>query len=139
VANLKEIGVEGTPDGRNSKTYFSEMRKNECQLCRAGWIWDYPSFDNGVYAEMHSASIDGDNLARLNDPQVDKLIDDARATTDAKKRYDLYSQAEKRGLDALAVMPVNWYAGQIVYTDKVANLVQNPLQFVAYENIWIKP
>jgi oligopeptide transport system substrate-binding protein len=139
VANLKAIGIDAVGDPRDSKTYFSEMRKGDCVVCRAGWIWDYPIYDNGVNAEMNSASIDGDNLARLNDPTLDKAINDARAEKDAAKRATLYQTAEKKGLDVMAVMPVNWYAGQILYTDKVANLVQNPLQFVAYENIWLKP
>jgi oligopeptide transport system substrate-binding protein len=138
VANLREIGVEAQPDPRDSKTYFKEMRAGDCVVCRAGWIWDYPIYDNGVYAEMDSRSIDGDNLARLNDPELDKLIDQARAETDATKRGALYQQAEKRGLDALAVMPINWYAGQILYTDKVENLIQTPLQFVLYEDMKLK-
>ena len=139
VANLKEAGIDAVGDPRDSKTYFSEMRRGDCVVCRAGWIWDYPIYDNGVNAEMKSSSINGDNLARLNDPEVDKAIEDARAEKDADTRAALYQKAEKKGLDALAVMPINWYAGQIVYTDKVANLVQNPLQFVYYENVWLKP
>jgi len=94
--------------------------------------------DNGIAAELDSRSIDGDNLARLNDPELDKLIDAARAELDDAKRAELYQQAEKRGLDVMAVMPVNWYNGQIVYSDKVAHLVQTPLQFVLYESLWLK-
>jgi len=139
IANLKEVGIEAVGDPRDSKTYFSAMRKGDCYVCRAGWIWDYPIYDNGVNAEMKSSSIDGDNLARLNDPALDKDIEDARATKDPDKRAKLYQSAEKRGLDNMAVMPVNWYAGQIVYTDKVANLVETPLQFVLYDSMWLKP
>jgi hypothetical protein len=32
-------------------------------------------------------------------------------------------------------VPVNWYNGQIVYTEDVGNFVQTPLQFVLYENV----
>jgi ABC-type transport system substrate-binding protein len=139
VANLRDVGIEAVPDPHDSKKYFSDMRKGECVVCRAGWIWDYPIYDNGVNAELNSASIDGDNLARLNDPELDKLIEQARATKDETERGRLYREAEKRGLDVIALMPVNWYAGQILYTNKVANLQQSPLQFVLYENAWLKP
>jgi len=138
VANLKEIGIDAQPDPRDGKTYFKEMRQGGCVFCRTGWIWDYPIYDNGVYALLHSASIGGDNLARFKDDQVDKDILDARKTTDDAKRAELDRAAEKGGLDAVATVPLNWYAGNIVYTDKVQGLVQNPLQFVLYENIWLK-
>jgi oligopeptide transport system substrate-binding protein len=138
IANLKEIGIEAEPDGRDSKTYFSEMRKGACQFCRAGWIWDYPLYDNGVYAELDSESIDGDNLARLNDPKVDDSIKKARAETDAAKRGALYRDAEKRGLEAVAVVPVNWYAGQVLYKNEVQNVKYTPLQFLLYEDVWLK-
>jgi oligopeptide transport system substrate-binding protein len=138
-ANLREIGIPVQQDPRDSKTYFAEMRRGDCVVCRAGWIWDYPIYDNGVYAQFHSASINGDNLARINDPDIDRLIGEARAETDAAQRGALYRQAEKRALDVMAVVPVTWYAGQIVYVDKVTNLRQTPLQFVIYENIWLKP
>ena len=138
VANLTAVGLEVEPDPRDSKQYFSEMRKGDCVVCRLGWIWDYPLMDNGIAAQLDSRSIDGDNIARLKDPEIDKLIDQARAETDDDKRAELYQQAEKRGLDAMAVMPITWYNGQIVYTDKVTNLVQTPLQFVLYESLWLK-
>jgi peptide/nickel transport system substrate-binding protein/oligopeptide transport system substrate-binding protein len=138
VANLKAIGIEAQPDPHEAKTYFKEMRSGACQFCRAGWIWDYPIYDNGVYAELDSASINGDNLARFNDPTVDKAIDDARRTKDADQRAELYRTAEKKGLDQMVVVPINWYAGNVVYTDKVQNLVYTPLQFVLYDGIWLK-
>ncbi len=138
VANLKDLGIDAVADPKDAKTYFKEMRGGACQLCRAGWIWDYPIYDNGVNALLNSASIGGDNLARFNDPAVDKDITDARKTTDPAKRAALYQAAEKGGLDAMATMPVNWYAGNIVYTDKVQNYIYTPLQFTLYEDLWLK-
>jgi oligopeptide transport system substrate-binding protein len=138
VANLKDIGIEAEADPRDSKTYFKEMRTGGCVFCRAGWIWDYPIYDNGVNALLNSASIGGDNLARFKDDKVDKAIADARKTTDATKRAELYQSAERGGLDAMATMPVNWYAGNIVYTEKVQNYVYTPLQFTLFEDVWLK-
>jgi oligopeptide transport system substrate-binding protein len=137
-ANLQAIGLESQLDGRDPTTYFSEMRQGACELCRAGWIWDYPVYDNGVYAMLHSASIDGDNLGRVNDPEIDAAIDQARSVTDDEQRYELYREAERRGLEMGALLPVNWYAGQIVYDESVVDLVQTPLQFVLYERISLR-
>ena len=45
-ANLATIGLDSQLDGRDPTTYFSQMREGACELCRAGWIWDYPVYDN---------------------------------------------------------------------------------------------
>jgi len=138
VTNLRDIGVEATPDPRDAKTYFKEMRQGGCQICRSGWIWDYPIYDNGVFALTHSSSVDKDNLARYKDAEVDKAIGQARETLDADKRAEYYQTAEKRSLDAMVAVPINWYASMIVYTDQVQDFVATPLQFVLYQNVWIK-
>jgi oligopeptide transport system substrate-binding protein len=134
-ANLQAIGLEAELDGRDPTTYFSEMRQGACELCRAGWIWDYPVYDSAIYSLLHSSSIDGDNLARFNDPEVDAAIDEARTVTDDEERFALYREAEQRAIEEVAIVPVNWYTGQIVYDESVENFVQTPLQFVLYEQV----
>lgn len=136
-ANLQEIGIPTTLDGRDSTTYFSAMRQGEGQFLRAGWIWDYVAYDNGMYPLFHTKSIGGDNLVLYSNPEFDDLVDRARATTDEGQANTLYRQAETKMLDDVAVVPLNWYTGSIVYADSVRNLIQSPLQFVAYEQIWL--
>ena len=135
--NLEAIGLESTLDGRDPTVYFSEMRRGDCDFCRGGWIWDWPAYGNPVVSLLHSESIDGDNLARYNNPEVDELIDQASSTVDDEERFELFRQAEAKALEEVAIVPFNWYAGQIVYTDAVENLVQTPLQFVLYEQITV--
>jgi oligopeptide transport system substrate-binding protein len=113
------------------------MRQGACELCRAGWIWDYPVYDSAIYPLLHSGSIDGDNLGRYNNPDVDGMIDDARSTEDPDDRSQLYRDAETQALEDVALVPVNWYNGQIVFTEEVGNLIQTPLQFVLYEQVTI--
>jgi oligopeptide transport system substrate-binding protein len=134
--NLQDIGLEAELDGRDPTNYFAEMRQGACELCRAGWIWDYPVQDNALYALLDSASIDGDNLSRYSNADVDDMISEARSTEDDGDRQQLYRDAEAQALKDVAYIPINWYNGQIVYPkDKVENFVQTPLQFVLYENV----
>lgn len=137
-ANLQAIGLDAELDPRDTTTYFSEMRQGACEMCRAGWIWDYPVYDNALYSLLHSASIDGDNLARIDDPEIDAAIEQARTLTDEEERLARYREAEQRALEAVALIPINWYTGQIVYDESVVNLVQTPLQFVLYEQVGLR-
>ncbi len=135
--NLREIGIETEPDGRDPDTYFSEMRGGDCQFCRAGWIWDYPVYQSGSTPLLHSNSIDGDNISRFSDPEVDDLLDEAAQTEDLDERNALYREAEVLALEQMILVPFNWYTGQIVYAEEVNGFQQTPLQFVLYDQVWL--
>ncbi len=137
-ANLKDIGINTTLDPRDRTTYFSTIREGTGQFARAGWIADYVSYDNFTYPIYHTKAIGGDNLALYSNPKVDQLIDDARKTTDEDDRSELYQEAERIVLDDQAFIPLNWYTGAIVFAPEVHNVVQSPLQFVDYGEIWLK-
>jgi hypothetical protein len=34
-------------------------------------------------------------------------------------------------------VPLNWYAGQVVYASRVHNVIQSPLQYLAYDEMWL--
>jgi oligopeptide transport system substrate-binding protein len=135
-ANLKDnLGIDVTLDGRDPTNYFAEMRSGECVICRAGWIWDYPTYDNAAYSLLHSSTIDGDNIGRYSNPEVDSLLIEARGITDDDERYETYVEAERLAMEDLPLIPVVWYAGNIVHADDVENFVQTPGQFVLYERV----
>lgn len=137
-ANLQDIGIPSVLDPRDSTTYFSAMREGEGQFFRAGWIWDFLAYDNGIYALFHTDAIGGDNLMQYSNPEVDNLVGEARAEADDEASFELYRQAEEIILDDVAVVPLNWYNGQIVYSERVRGIVQSPLQFVNYHEVWIE-
>ncbi|MFN2505814.1 MAG: ABC transporter substrate-binding protein [Acidimicrobiales bacterium] len=138
-ANLKELGIASELDGRESRTYFSQMRMGEGQFFRSGWIADYNSYDNMLFPLFGSSQIGtGDNHTQYSNPRFDSLIEEARRTTEISKRNGLYQQAESLVLnDDTAVVPLNWYSGTMAWTDKVHNVVQSALLFVAYDDMWL--
>src|SRR5690606_4123651 len=107
--NLEDIGLEAEQDPRDPTNYFTEMRNGACEFCRAGWIWDYPVYDSAIFPLLHSESIDGDNIARYSNPDVDAAIDEARSTEDDEARFELYREAEQIALEEVGLVPFNWY------------------------------
>ncbi|HZN12903.1 MAG TPA: peptide ABC transporter substrate-binding protein [Acidimicrobiales bacterium] len=136
-ANLKELGINASLAPGDSKTYFSNMRKGQGQLLRAGWIYDYVAYDNGLTPLFSTAAIGGDNLELYSNPAFDQLITQARATKDETQRNSLYQQAEKIVLDNVVVIPLTWYRGQVVYANSVHNVIESATNFVAYDDIWL--
>lgn len=137
-ANLAELNIRSELDPRETTTYFTEMRRGQGQFLRAGWIWDYVHYDNGMFPLFDSASIGGDNLTQYRSSEFDRLISEARRTTDEAKADDLYRAAEKLVLNTdTVVVPLNWYAGSVVFSQRLRNVIQSPLQFLAYDEMWI--
>jgi ABC-type transport system substrate-binding protein len=137
-ANLQDIGISSVLDPRDTTTYFSAMRSGGGMFFRAGWIWDYVAYDNGMFSQFHSNSIDGDNLTRYSDPEVDNLIDQARGEIDEDVSFELYREAEQLVLENVIVVPLNWYNGAVVFSERVHGLTQSPLQYLSYQDAWIE-
>jgi len=55
---------------------------------------------------FHSANVEAFNRARYQVPEVDKMLEDAAATTDSAKRTQLYAQIQQRVLKDAVVVPL---------------------------------
>ena len=139
-ANLASIGIKSSLDGRDGTTYFKSIRQNNPpgMFLRAGWIADYVAYDNMLFPIFDSASIGQDNLTQYSNPEFDKLITEARAAKTEADAQAKYRDAEDLVLnkDRVAV-PLNWYAGQVTWSERVHNVIQSPLQFISYEDMWL--
>lgn len=136
-ADLEEIGIETTLDPRPGPTYFDDMTSGEGEFFFGGWVWDYVAYDSGMYPLFHSASIGADNVSRYSNPEVDNLIEQARAETDAEESQELYRLAERIVLEDAVVVPITWYNGAVVHQERVQGLTQSPLQYLSYQDAWI--
>ncbi|HMM42790.1 MAG TPA: ABC transporter substrate-binding protein, partial [Thermomicrobiales bacterium] len=62
---------------------------------------------DGLYAMFHSSLIGKNfNFACLNDPDIDALLEQGRAETDAAKRRDIYLEVEQKLADMAAAAPL---------------------------------
>ena len=109
-----------------------------CVLCRLGWTADYPTYDNFMYDQFHTESLDGNNYGYINE-EFDALIDEAKATTDPDARAQLYNGAEDILLNQdVGAVPINWYLGDYAYDpDTLSGFGQNPLALIMWEQITV--
>ncbi len=89
-ANLKEIGIECTLESMDLATYLSATAEGNFVAAIGGYgMSDTISYFNGVF---HSKSINASNKSRLNNPEVDALIDEASQTIDKEQREALTTE-----------------------------------------------
>jgi ABC-type oligopeptide transport system substrate-binding subunit len=135
-ANLQDLGIKSELDGREGKTYFQQANTAQYQFFRSGWIADYNSYDNFMWPLFGAGS--SDNYSHYKSQQFEDLINQARKTTDLTKRNAIYNQAEQLVLNTdTVIVPLNWYSGTIAWSNQVHNVIQSPLLYVAYDEMWL--
>lgn len=137
VDNLAEIGIEAVADTPAVEAYQELLGNGGCTVCRWNWVADYPTYDNFLFDNFHSSSIGGNNFGEFDDPAYDALVDEARATTDAAERAELFRRAEDHLLnEAVAAIPMFWGRGSYAYDDtKIDNFVQTNFGLVLWEEV----
>ncbi len=91
----QNLGVDVNIQQEEFATFLQDLNKrpNNFQMWNIGWIADYPDPQDFLDILFHGDSLD--NHTGYNNPQVNKLLEDARVETDDKKRIALYQQAEQ--------------------------------------------
>ena len=140
-AGWKQVGINVKLSNYEWNT-FNKLQRSASkgdQLSRSGWLADYPSMDNFLYPLYYSAQSGLNGYSFYNNPQVDKLLNQARGTSDETQRLQTYAQAEKIIMDDATTIPLYFYQNFRVWNStRVANLVMDPLQQVNMWQLWIK-
>jgi peptide/nickel transport system substrate-binding protein len=101
-ANLEQLGitVEVQPEPWNRITELATKVETSPNIAEIFFSPTYPSPDSMFFTQYHSSAAGTwASLEWLQDADVDKLIDDARATGDAAKQADLYKQLQHKLMD----------------------------------------
>jgi ABC-type transport system substrate-binding protein len=90
---FKGMGFVIKPVNKTMAEYIENNRKAPTDLSIGRWGADYPDADTFVYGVLHSTA---GNMGRyVNRPDVDQMIDQARAETDPRVRHSLYRTLEE--------------------------------------------
>lgn len=136
-AGYKKAGLNVKLTNLEWGTYLDKVMKGECEFFRMGWIADYPSMDNFLYPLFHSSEKGNNNMTFYSNPEVDKLLEDARKETDAEKRHELYRKAEKMILDDAPIVPIYFYSYARVVQPTVKNFQLSSMGLVPFDKIWL--
>lgn len=108
-ATAGEAGFDVVIDLLDLSSWYGRLFANEYEIVSAPYTKVGPDVLRILY---HSDSITPApsgyfaNLAQLDDPEVDALLTEAAATSDAAARADLYEQAQQRILGGFYLLPL---------------------------------
>ncbi len=105
--DAKEIGINVEIEGYEWGTMLEKAQSGEINFYRLGWLADYPTMDNFLYPLFHSRS--ADNYAGYANPDVDKMLEEARQTMNQEERIAKYREIEKKILKEAIFAPIYYY------------------------------
>jgi peptide/nickel transport system substrate-binding protein/oligopeptide transport system substrate-binding protein len=95
-AMFAEVGIETVIHQMDWGAYQNFVDESKATLFRMAWILDYPEAENFLYPLFHSKYLGSDgNYARLNNPEIDRLLDAARSATDLDEEIRGWRKAEE--------------------------------------------
>ncbi len=90
-------------------TFLQDLQRKRFQMFETGWIADYPDPENFLDVFFHTGSVI--NHSAYSNPEVDRLLEEARVEQDQQRRFQLYRQVEDIVLEELPVIPL-WHSGE---------------------------
>lgn len=135
-SDLKVIGLTVKFDTADFPTTLKKYDAGNFQFGRLGWIADYPIMDNFLYPLFFSTS--GDNKSAYNNPDVDKMLDEARKTVDGDERIALYQEIDKTIGADLPVIPVMFYKHHHIASDRVHDLTYSAMGLADFQTVWLE-
>lgn len=100
----QHLGLDAKASFLASGALLAKNEKGEIAAYLTGWSGDYPDPENFVKAILDSRS--ATNKSGYGNASVDRLIDEAEATTDANLRATKYAEAVRIALAEAPIVPL---------------------------------
>jgi len=139
-ASEKAVGFKVVLDELDLSSWYAALAANEYDVVSAPYTKVGPDVLRILY---DSASIEPApsgyfaNLAQLDDPAVDRLLEQAARTSDADERADLYEQAQKAILASDTVLPLYDQQNHFLVRSAVHGIRTTPVSTPWFGTAWI--
>ncbi|MGA2285450.1 MAG: peptide ABC transporter substrate-binding protein [Dehalococcoidia bacterium] len=121
----QNLGVDVQIQQTEQATFWQDLDKGQYQMFTVGWVMDYPDpedvLDLLFYSQSHQ------NSSHYSNPDVDKLLLQARTEPDTTKRMALYQQAEQIIVGDMPWIPLYNPQDNVVVKPYVKNFSLPPI------------
>lgn len=135
-ADAKDLGVNIEVEGYEWGTLLEKAQKGEINFFRLGWLADYPTMDNFLFPLFYSKS--ADNYSGYSNPEVDKLLLEARKTLDEEERIAKYREVEKMILKEGAFAPIYFYGSRRIIQPYVKGFILSAMEEYDLSKVWLE-
>jgi ABC-type transport system substrate-binding protein len=105
----EELGIQVDIQQTEWATFLQDLHARRYQMFVIGWGADYPDPENFLDILFHTGS--DNNQTNYSNPEVDRLLEQARVEGDQTSRFQLYNRIEQMILDDAPWVPL-WNSGE---------------------------
>ena len=105
-ADWAKVGIQAQIVSYEWGEYIKRSHAGEHDAILLGWTGDNGDPDNWLGTLYGCDSVGGSNAAHWCDPDYDKLVKQAKATTDHAERVALYQRAQRRLAEQVPISPI---------------------------------
>jgi len=132
----QNLGITVPLRSMESKTYMPARTKLEYNGFAIG-LWGADYMDPFTFLSIFTTP-GGVNGTGWFDPKFVAMLDEANATADPQKRYELLAKAEKYLLDAQPVIPIETFAVNWLKKPYVKGMYPNAASLYAWKFVYIE-
>lgn len=127
----EQLGVTIKPTSMEVKSFRERLKNQRYTIARASWIGDYR--DATTFLDKFQ-SAGGNNDAKFNNAEYDRLLAQAAAEQNAEARLRLLENAERILLEQQPIAPIYHYTTMHIFDEKkVKNLYPNVWNYRRFE------
>lgn len=131
------LGVTITVENLEPNDYYEQIYAgNHGQLFTGGWCADYPDPENFGDVLFHTGS--QQNNGGYSNPELDKLLEQARVEPEVNKRMAMYQQAEQILVDDAAALWTSHSLSYQLVKPYVKGYVFTPIDIPIERYMWLE-
>lgn len=132
---LEEIGIPVQVEVVQKSLLLELTSNSRALFFRGSWIADYPDAEDYL-SVFYSKNPAPPNYTRYNNPEFDKLFEQALAESNDSLRFELYRRADQVMIDDAPVVPL-WYDEWIHFTQPgIKNFKINGLNLLELRRVY---
>ncbi|HET8524127.1 MAG TPA: ABC transporter substrate-binding protein [Thermomicrobiales bacterium] len=136
--NLADLKIQVEIEQIEATTWFSEVfTDHDFDMSMTSHVSKVDP-DLSMFDILHSGDLGTKNYTGFNDPEMDKLLDEGRATTDADKRMSIYTDAQKVFVERSGYIVLNLQVLPFALTNNVQDFLLLPTSELRWKGTWLK-
>lgn len=131
------LGAEVTVTNEENQVVLSQTRRHDFQMSLYGWIADYP--DPWTFLSIFQSDAGDLNTSAYNNPEFDKLLNQAKQTVDPAARLKLLEAAERLVSHDMPIIPMYYDVRPYLVSTRLDGYHANPLDVHPTQDLAYKP
>jgi ABC-type transport system substrate-binding protein len=130
-----EVGVQANIQTEEWTQYRADRAAGKFQCAMGGWQGDNGDPDNFLFALLGGPSKGAGNVSFYENPEVDKLLNQAVEVSDQEERKKLYHQAEQMMVDDAPCAFLGYQKHQVVTRANITDFQLQPTYIYYFDGV----